>query len=1109
MGTADDVRPVNTTTPFVDQNQTYTSHASHQVFLRQYALDANGVPHATGKLIEGGAIDDRRRRGGMATWGELKAQAKMLGILLTDQDVGAVPLLRTDAYGNFIPNAAGFAQIITGVGVDGIPNTADDIVISGTSAAPVGVATALRINAAFLADIAHDAVPNGIADGDIEIGLLNPGNNPAVYDNELLDAHFIAGDGRANENIGLTAVHHIFHSEHNRLVEHTKEIVLATKDMAFINEWLDVDLTQTQVNAIPTDAAGIHALADTLIWDGERLFQAAKFGTEMQYQHLVFEDFARKVQPNIDFFVVPDGYHADINPSIVAEFAHVVYRFGHSMLTETIDRLDPTFTNDQISLIEGFLNPIEFDAGHTVADSVAAGNIIRGMTRQVGNEIDEFVTSALRNNLLGLPLDLATINLARGRDAGVPSLNAARRDFFEASSHAEELRPYASWADFAAHLKNEASIINFVAAYGTHALITGQTTVEGKRDAAMALIFGTSFGDTSFRPMAARGLPCRPHRLPQRHRHLRRRLAGRPRQRRSLDRRPRRKGHAVRRHAGLDLQFRVRSPARKASGRRPVLLPAAARRPASAVRNGEQHLRKGDRPQRRRRPSALGRVLHARPHPRGRPDQAVEPGPSRGRSDPAATHPHRACHARQSGDRRQLRRTTCATPAPSTSSWAAPTQDDTLIASEGDDTLYGDGGNDRMEGGAGNDQYIGGDGDDIITDLFGDDIMRTGRGHDAVNAGQGVDLVVADEGNDFIVLGADGLDEAFGGVGNDFVYGSKTTEQTMGGEGDDWIEVGAWTGAIGDNFDDQFQHDAVKGHDVFHGDGGFDEFIGEGGDDIWFGSLGRGKFDGMSGYDWTTYDGMKFAVNVDLNTQILPGIPVLPADAALDSFTQVEGASGSTHNDVIRGSDVTAADMPTEGFRGSALDAEGMALIAGLQALLAGAGPASFDAQGRFVGGNILLGGAGSDMIEGRGGDDIIDGDAWLRVRIAVMSTFDANGPTGNTVLSYHDSMTTLVQKVFSGEINPGQLKIVRDIVTPTGPSTDIDTAVYSDVRANYSFSALADGTLVVANTGGVARSMGRTCSAAWRSCSSLTAASGSSSGRRTTILSQEPLKTI
>ena len=40
-----------------------------------------------------------------------------------------------------------------------------------------------------------------------------------------------------------------------------------------------------------------------------------KFGTEMQYQHLVFEEFARKVQPNIDVFVVPDGYETTINPA--------------------------------------------------------------------------------------------------------------------------------------------------------------------------------------------------------------------------------------------------------------------------------------------------------------------------------------------------------------------------------------------------------------------------------------------------------------------------------------------------------------------------------------------------------------------------------------------------------------------------------------------------------------------------------------------------------------------------------------------------------------------------------------------------------------------------
>ena len=242
MNTPDDIRPVNTTTSFVDQNQTYTSHSSHQVFLRQYVLNADGMPVATGKLIEGGGDSP----GGMATWGEVKAQALLLGIELTDFDVGSVPLLRTDQYGNFIPHATtGFAQVITGVGVDGIPNTADDVVVSGTPSAPVNPTTAgaIRTSSAFLADIAHEAVPVGkIADGDITIGLANPGNGDTEYDNELLDAHFIAGDGRVNENIGLTAVHHVFHSEHNRLVDQTKDVVLATADLAFLNEWLVTDV---------------------------------------------------------------------------------------------------------------------------------------------------------------------------------------------------------------------------------------------------------------------------------------------------------------------------------------------------------------------------------------------------------------------------------------------------------------------------------------------------------------------------------------------------------------------------------------------------------------------------------------------------------------------------------------------------------------------------------------------------------------------------------------------------------------------------------------------------------------------------------------------------
>ena len=202
------------------------------------------------------------------------------------------------------------------------------------------------------------------------------------------------------------------------------------------------------------------------VWNGERILQAARFVTEMQYQHLVFEEFGRKVQPMINLF---SGYDTDINAAIMGEFAHSVYRFGHSMLTEDVDRiaLPGSPPAPSMGLIEAFLNPLAYNENGTLTPEQAAGSVIRGMTAQVGNELDEFVTEALRNNLLGLPLDLATINLGRGREAGIPSLNEARRQFF-AQTGDSAVRPYDSWMDFGFGIRHPQSLINFVAAYGKH-----------------------------------------------------------------------------------------------------------------------------------------------------------------------------------------------------------------------------------------------------------------------------------------------------------------------------------------------------------------------------------------------------------------------------------------------------------------------------------------------------------------------------------------------------------------------------------------------------------------------------------------------------------------
>src|SRR5215510_4567297 len=500
LGTADDIHEhLNQTSPFVDQNQTYTSTPSHQVFLRAYEMGADGRPHATGKLItnrdlgadgEFGTTDDVEL-GGMSTWGVVKAQARdLLGIQLSDYDAVNVPMIKVDPYGNFIPGPHGFAQLVTNLGPDGLLGTDDDVTVEGNPAAPVSplAVGALRTGHMFLADIAHSANPFNsqtgaqlTADADDAIG---DDLDPTTYDDELLTEHFMAGDGRANENIGLTAVHHIFHSEHNRLVDHTKEVALATGDLAFLSQWL---VPGTAPATFPLTPEAI----DALQWNGERLFQAAKLGTEMQYQHLVFEEFARKIQPQVDAFLAPNGFDSTINAAIVAEFAHTVYRFGHTMLLDQIDRLSPDFVSSEIGLIDAFLNPLAFDQNDTLTAEEAAGAIVRGTTRQIGNAIDEFKTEALRNNLLGLPLDLATINLARGRDTGIPSLNDARAQFYHMTGDSQ-LTPYVSWVDFANHLRHPESVINFIAAYGTHTSITNETTLAGKRAAAMAIVFGVN-----------------------------------------------------------------------------------------------------------------------------------------------------------------------------------------------------------------------------------------------------------------------------------------------------------------------------------------------------------------------------------------------------------------------------------------------------------------------------------------------------------------------------------------------------------------------------------------------------------------------------------------
>ena len=1077
LGTADDVREqVNKTTPWIDLNQVYTSHESHQVFLREYAL-VDGRPQATGHMLEGA-------NGGPPTWADVKAQARdVLGIELTDAAVSRVPLVATDLYGNFIPGANGFAQLVTANGL-----------VEGNPAAPASAALAIATGHAFLEDIAHNAAPvvaNGVlqADADDVTGNAVPADargNKLAYDNELLDKHYIVGDGRGNENIGLTAVHHVFHSEHNNRVEQIKhELIAAAEagDIAFLNQWLSVP-----VEGLPQNT-------DELLWNGERLFHAARFSTEMVYQHLVFEEFARLVSPNVDPFVFSNT--VEIDAGIFAEFAHVVYRFGHSMLTETIDRISADGqANDQIGLIEAFLNPVEFAASGVDAEG-AAGAIIRGMSRQVGNEIDEFLTEALRNNLVGLPLDLGALNIARGRDTGVPSLNEARRQFFEGTSNST-LKPYESWADFTTNLKNPVSVINFIAAYGTHSSIVNATTMEDKRAAAMALVLGGS-GAPADRVdfLTAQGAWAGGS------------LGGLN----DVDFWIGGLAEAKMPFGGLlgstfNFVFEMQMEQLQAGDRFYYL----SRTQGTNLLNNleadsfaELVMRNTDLGD--ANATHLPSSLFLTPAYTLELDQMRQRVADPVSDDPFAIRPlviRRDVDGDGDGDLLQFTGGDHVV-------LGGTNENDTLIGGAGDDTIWGDDGDDRIEGGLGVDHLFAGEGNDIITDAGNDvgagDVIHGGGGHDVINGGMGLDLIFGQAGQDFVYGGTDELDIT-GGLDNDFLRGGNGNNFVKGSEGDDWVEGGAasagFDGLAGDN-SELFFNSRVIGHDVLNGRDGDTDYDGESGDDIMVQALGIQRNNGMAGFDWAIHKGDAGPADSDLGISAF----ALQQDFILrDRFDLVEGLSGWNHDDRLTGRDTPVGQRdggaaaiidPTAPYASysNTLTQQGVERISGLDQLVAHLDRVSFtvageqqtvvvfdpaavqlDAAGNVTGidegvasPDILLGGGGSDILQGKGGNDVIDGDRWLNVRIAIkdaqgneLGTADHMGgrvydnATGATLYGGR----TLDALMFSGVFHPGQLSIVREILDGDAANAAQDVAVYRGLAGEYDLQVNEDGSLTV-----------------------------------------------
>ncbi|MFM7640548.1 MAG: peroxidase family protein [Cyanobium sp.] len=442
---------INHTSAFLDLNQIYGSVESHAIFMREY----KGNGELTGRLL-----DDPQQS--TARWFDLKKNAQRIGLTLRDRDVESVPLVEKIPQG--LANAGRYAFVV----LDKVSGQKSYVFDTAAVAANQVLAKA---GSAFLLDLAHDwkgaPLPAGVdpffANGDLK-------------DPSRLNQHAVGGDGRLNENIGLTSMHEIFVDTHNNILEQIKD-----------------DLAQNAGNNGNNQALS-----------GEELFQLAKLATENFYQHHVLQEYARRITPNLGAFAGPaaaNNNNAGFNASILAEFAHSAFRFGHSQLTESVAlntvNQQTGLANpgglQEIPLLQAFLAP-------ELYTRFTAGQIAAGMSQQVGNATDEYITTTLRDALVGLPLDLAALNIGRGLDAGVTPLNEARRQIqaflrnvrlttggtalgqanngIDANLAGLEanLRPYTSWSDFGAHLLHSDSLKGFIMAYARDAILKDFST---------------------------------------------------------------------------------------------------------------------------------------------------------------------------------------------------------------------------------------------------------------------------------------------------------------------------------------------------------------------------------------------------------------------------------------------------------------------------------------------------------------------------------------------------------------------------------------------------------------------------------------------------------
>lgn len=272
--------------------------------------------------------------------------------------------------------------------------------------------------------------------------------------------------------------------------------------------------------------------------------------------------------------------------------------------------------------------------------------------------------------------------------------------------------------------------------------------------------------------------------------------------------------------------------------------------------------------------------------------------------------------------------------------------------------------------------YVCPDGETTVQDLAQcpepepmDDCDHTLTLRDRLFEGSDGTDVVCGSGYADVIRGADGDDMLYGNEGKDKIYGDRGSDTIDGGPGNDRLyghdDI---VDSTADNYTDDSMADTIsggEGDDMLNGNGGGDTLMGDAGEDTLNGNAGDDSLDGGADNDTLVDDD-------------LAGVDVLDGGEGVDTadFSGIAATDLGTneyfHVSLMDGfSEVRTVDPTSAQTFAASIGEEGTFkdILSNIENVTGSAGP------NHLVGddmNNVLIGGAGVDLIKGMGGDDTI-----------------------------------------------------------------------------------------------------------------------------------------